>query len=163
MFRSRSLILALLGLLLSACGTTPKERGVSGAGIGAGVGAVLGAVTGLTVLQGALIGAGVGGVAGAVTDEEDFSLGEPIWASWPGAKGDGPQDLVAKTSGSGMVARTQVNLTRLGYEPGPADGLLGENTHAAISEYQRDRELPVDGKLSEELALQIHDEAKRQD
>ena len=135
---------------------------MSGAGIGAGVGAVLGAVSGLTVLQGAVIGAGVGGVAGVATDEEDFSLGEPIWASWPRANGDGPRNLVAKTSGSGMVARTQANLAKLGYEPGPVDGLLGMTTQAAISEYQRDRELPVDGRLSEELALQIHDEAGRQ-
>lgn len=66
-------------LLLSACGSTPLDRGVSGAGIGAAGGAVLGAVTGLSVAQGALIGAGIGGATGALTSEDQIDFGRPAW------------------------------------------------------------------------------------
>ena len=57
---------AVVGLIggLAACGTTPEERGITGAGLGAAGGAIIGAVTGLTVLEAALIGTGVGGVTG---------------------------------------------------------------------------------------------------
>jgi uncharacterized membrane protein len=48
--------------LLTACGTDPGERALSGAGIGAAGGAVTGAVFGNP-----LAGAVVGGVAGAAT------------------------------------------------------------------------------------------------
>jgi len=47
----RWLVIALT-VALPACGTTQKDRGLSGAGIGATAGAVVGAVTGLSVLQG---------------------------------------------------------------------------------------------------------------
>ncbi len=56
--------LSLLAVLvtLSACGTDPGERALSGAGIGAAGGAATGAVFGNP-----LAGAVVGGVAGAAT------------------------------------------------------------------------------------------------
>ena len=39
-----------IAFMLSACGSTTEERGVSGAGIGAAAGAVIGAVTGLSIV-----------------------------------------------------------------------------------------------------------------
>jgi hypothetical protein len=65
-------LLASAALLLAACGTTPSQRGLSGAAIGAGVG-LLGGPIG--VASGAALGAG----AGLVTDEDDIYLGEPVW------------------------------------------------------------------------------------
>jgi len=59
---------ALAALGLTACGTSPAERGVTGAGIGAGVGLIGGP-------PGVLIGAAIGGTVGATTDEEDINLG----------------------------------------------------------------------------------------
>lgn len=61
-------------LLLAACGNTPGERGLSGAGIGAGVGAVGSAVTGGSPWTGAAIGGVVGGATGALTDKDDINL-----------------------------------------------------------------------------------------
>lgn len=61
-------------LLLAACGNTPTERGLSGAGIGAGVGAVGSAVTGGSPWTGAVIGGVVGGATGAMTDKDDINL-----------------------------------------------------------------------------------------
>ncbi|WP_282606780.1 YMGG-like glycine zipper-containing protein [Pelagibius sp. Alg239-R121] len=71
--------LVALAFLLSACGSTDKDRGLSGAAIGAGAGAVVGAVTGLSVVEGVLIGAGAGGLTGVLTDEDQIDLGKPFW------------------------------------------------------------------------------------
>ena len=64
-----------LALTVAACGSTPQERGVTGAGLGAAGGAIIGAVTGLTVLQAALIGTGVGGATGLLTNRDQIDLG----------------------------------------------------------------------------------------
>lgn len=63
---------------LSACGTTPGERGLSGAGLGALGGAAIGSLSG-DAGAGALIGGVAGGVIGATTSPDDVYLGEPIW------------------------------------------------------------------------------------
>ncbi len=56
-----------IALGLSACGTSPGERAVTGGAIGAGAGAVVGATTGVGIVPGVIVG-GVGGAAiGAVT------------------------------------------------------------------------------------------------
>ena len=71
--------MAIVGLLLAACGTSKTERGVSGAGIGAAAGAGTAAVTGGNPLTGAVLGGAAGGAAGVLTDEEDIDLGDPVW------------------------------------------------------------------------------------
>jgi hypothetical protein len=63
---------------LSGCGTSPVERGVTGAGIGAAAGAIGGAVVGAPG-TGAAVGAAVGGAAGALTEPDDVDLGDPVW------------------------------------------------------------------------------------
>ncbi len=45
----------------------------------------------------------------------------------------------------GIIGEIQRLLGAGGYDPGPADGLLGEQTVAAIKRYQQDVGLPVDG------------------
>ncbi len=67
-------LVAASTLMLSACGNTPTERGLSGAGIGAGVGAVGSALTGGSPWTGAAIGGVVGGATGAMTDRDDINL-----------------------------------------------------------------------------------------
>jgi hypothetical protein len=78
-----TLALAVIGmpLALSACGTDPGDRTLSGAGIGAAGGAIIGAVTPIGPLGGALIGGAVGGATGALTSPSDVQLGKPIWRS----------------------------------------------------------------------------------
>lgn len=134
-------------LLLTACGTTPQDRAITGAGIGAAGGAILGAITGLTVVEGALIGAGAGGITGALTDNRLINLGAPIWEQISGSSHGG--------AASPLVARTQRGLARLGYDPGPADGRYGPRTAAAIRAYQAANGLPVDGQASGRLAERI--------
>ncbi len=152
---ARIAVLAL-ALLLAACGTRPEERGVTGAGLGAAGGAILGAVTGLSVLDGALIGTAVGGIAGLLTDKDDLDIGDPFW-EW--FRDGGSSQQLAGSPGGGSVARTQEGLARLGYDPGPLDGVYGPRTAAAIREYQSDYGLPVTGQPSASLAARIEDDA----
>lgn len=133
-------------LFLSACGSSTGDRAASGAGIGATAGAVVGAVTGLSVLQGVVIGAAAGGVIGGVTDESTINLGDPIWAD---------EDTQANDA---AVSRVQAGLARLGYDPGPIDGILGTKTKMAIEAYQRDHGLLVDGRPTLELAQHIENQ-----
>jgi len=46
-----------------------------------------------------------------------------------------------------QVRKVQERLVRLGYRPGPVDGRLGEKTRMAIRQFQKDRHLPVTGRI----------------
>ena len=61
---------AVLVCALAACGSSPTDRTVSGAGIGAGAGAVGGALLGYNPVGGAIVGGAVGAATGAVTDKD---------------------------------------------------------------------------------------------
>jgi peptidoglycan hydrolase-like protein with peptidoglycan-binding domain len=43
----------------------------------------------------------------------------------------------------------------LGYEPGPADGMMGKKTSDAVARFQSDRDLPVTGRLDSETIAAI--------
>ncbi|MCB1743249.1 MAG: peptidoglycan-binding protein, partial [Gammaproteobacteria bacterium] len=49
------------------------------------------------------------------------------------------------------IARVQAELSRRGYDAGPADGAMGRRTEAAIVRYQRDNGLYASGEITEEL------------
>ena len=72
MFRKIALSTACAAALvgLAACGSTPTERGVTGAGLCAAAGYAVGAP---------IVGAVAGRAAGAFTEKDDVNLGEPIW------------------------------------------------------------------------------------
>jgi len=77
--RKVSLVFATFSLLgLSACGSTPGDRALSGAGIGAAAGAVIGAPFGAPGI-GAAVGAAAGGAIGAATTSSQVDLGKPVW------------------------------------------------------------------------------------
>lgn len=67
-------MLLMATMALSACGTSKKDRALSGAGIGAGIGALGGAVAGGSIATGAVVGGAVGAAAGALTDADDINL-----------------------------------------------------------------------------------------
>lgn len=45
------------------------------------------------------------------------------------------------------VAEAQFALDQQGYQPGPMDGIMGQRTVAALERFQRERTLPVTGRL----------------
>lgn len=148
-----------LCLLVSACGTTPEERGISGAGIGAGAGAIVGAVTGLSVVEGAVLGAVAGGLTGAMTKKETVNLGEPAWKQGSNQATSSSTTTAHQNPASGnksTVLEIQRGLLNLGYNPGPVDGINGPKTREAIRQYQKDHGLIVDGQPTTALMEHIN-------
>jgi len=149
-------------LTISACGTMPEERAISGAGIGAASGAIMGAVTSLAVGPGALIGALGGGLVGALTNKDQVNMGEPVWKrGQTGTKSAVPVESVTKEPPVAAgpdpetVANIQSRLSYLGYNPGPVDGIYGKRTARAIRAFQMDHGLKVDGQVSTALEDRI--------
>jgi osmotically inducible lipoprotein OsmB len=155
MLCSRFLFIVAACIALTACGTTPTERGVSGAGIGASAGAVLGAITGLSVLEGAVIGAAAGGLTGALTDNNQINFGDPVWGRGSSSQASVRQSAYPVSSNTHTIRNIQLGLTQLGYNPGPADGIAGAKTRAAIREYQQHYDLLVDRRPTPQLAAHI--------
>ncbi|RUA17180.1 MAG: hypothetical protein DSY55_02555, partial [Clostridia bacterium] len=58
------------------------------------------------------------------------------------------------------VKKIQAYLSKLGYDPGPADGVMGRKTNNAIQQFQRNLNLPVDGKPSQSLLEILEDRVK---
>ena len=54
---------------------------------------------------------------------------------------------------SQLVRNVQAELTRLGYDAGPIDGLVGTKTHEAIQAFQTTLNITPNGRVSEELLL----------
>lgn len=115
------------------------ERGVQGGVVGAIIGGIVGGGRGAGT--GAAIGAGVGIVAGAA--EADANARAYYESQYYGAP--------PPPGGSDLVFNIQTSLARLGYDPGPPDGLYGQRTADAISQYQHANRLPVDGRPSPQL------------
>src|SRR3546814_13172980 len=88
--------LVAAAFLLSACGSSTGDRGLSGAGIGAAAGTAVGVVTGLSIVEGALFGSAAGGLTAALPDEDTIDLGKH--------RGDlGPQFFVFLHTGRASV------------------------------------------------------------
>ena len=142
--------------LAAGCGTMPKDRAISGAGIGASAGAIIGAVTGVSVVEAAVLGALGGGLTGALTNNSQINVGDPAWKKTAHQSAPAPAAApVTATAASREVHRSisdlQARLAARGYNPGPVDGVVGAQTRAAIRAYQHDRSLPVDGQISQAL------------
>ena len=67
----------------------------------------------------------------------------------------GPAPSAAPSSSSALVTAIQALLARLGYDPGPANGVIGLKTNMAISAFQKSIGLPGDGNPSEAVRAQL--------
>lgn len=47
-----------------------------------------------------------------------------------------------------LIMAVQLTLTKLGYDPGPSDGLWGASTRKAIEHFERGRKLSIKGRIS---------------
>jgi localization factor PodJL len=54
-----------------------------------------------------------------------------------------------------MVARAQELLASMGYDPGPADGEIGERTRQAVMEFQKKTGMPADGEITADLLAKL--------
>ena len=124
---------ARLGAMPSPANAQVIERGIQGGVTGAIIGGIIGGGKGAG--RGAAIGAGIGVAAGAI--EADQNAQRRAYYGPP--------------PGSNLVYDTQSALLRLGYNPGPPDGVYGQRTAEAISEYQYSYRLPVNGQPSPQL------------
>ena len=53
--------------------------------------------------------------------------------------------------GASIVENVQEELQDEGYDPGPADGVMGSRTRSAIAQYQDDHGLAVTGTINDAL------------
>jgi tetratricopeptide (TPR) repeat protein len=60
-----------------------------------------------------------------------------------------------QSRGNKLVRQIQSVLIKLGYKPGPVDGLLGKKTKNSIKLFQEKNKLVVDGKPSEWLLIKL--------
>lgn len=68
----------------------------------------------------------------------------------------GQPETAAEPEVSGAELRfVQQRLRELGYDPGPADGVMGPRTRTAISAYQRDMGMRVDGRATPIVHLSL--------
>lgn len=56
---------------------------------------------------------------------------------------------------SNLVRSIQRRLKGLGFDPGPIDGIYGPKTKESIIEFQRSKNLEVDGKISKRLIREL--------
>ncbi len=74
----------------------------------------------------------------------------------PAAAASAPTSSATPDDAVTVMAVQQI-LADLGYDPGPADGAMGDTTASAISAFQHDRNVPETGQITPELL----DELKR--
>jgi hypothetical protein len=84
--------------------------------------------------------------------QESETISAPI-APEVGVNGTIRADIIPSL----QVTEVQVLLARAGYDPGPADGVLGKRTQNAIRAFQKKRGLSADGRISVGLVLSLSD------
>lgn len=72
---------------------------------------------------------------------------------------DGNAGKATQTALNNAVVRLQVELKRLGFNPGTADGHFGSKTQKALREYQKSRGLTVSGTVDQATWSRINNES----
>lgn len=148
-----------------------NTRAVGAAAIGTVLGAGLGAAIGGG--RGAAIGAGSGAIAGtgvgmasssneqlSIQQQYDNAFAQCMYSRGDMVPGYGPMMVQSPPPpppgyGYDLTRAVQVQLIRLGYLHAAADGVVGPQTAAAISQYKSVSGLPVDGAPSGPLLARL--------
>ena len=138
--------------------TTALGAGLGGA-IGGGRGAGIGAASG--ALGGGAIGAGTSSQAQVgIQEQYNNAFSQCMYTKGNMVPGYTPMMMQAPPpmpaySEADLTRAVQVQLHRLGYLDGPADGVLGPRTQTAIATYQRTVGMPIDGTPSQPLLARL--------
>lgn len=129
-----------------------------GAGLGAAIGGGRGA--GIGAASGAVGGAGVGAFTssntqGSIQDQYNNAFSQCMYTKGDQVPGFTPIAPAAVPGGASLTQSVQVQLIRLGYMQGPADGVLGPQTSGAISNFQRASGMTVNGAPTPALLTRL--------
>ena len=150
-----------------------NNRAIGAAAIGTVLGAGLGAAIGGG--RGAAIGAGSGAIAGTgigmgsssneqygIQQQYDNAYAQCMYSKGNMVPGYGPMMVNAPPppppgppGPDGLTVAVQQQLVRLGYLHGAADGVSGPATSSAISQFESNSGLPVDGVPSPPLLARL--------
>lgn len=78
-----------------------------------------------------------------------FAGGGPLVTPWPVETALSLSDRMA----------AQIALARVGFSPGPADGVIGAGTRKALRAWQQSQQLPADGYLSSDMVSRLKAQA----
>ena len=78
-----------------------------------------------------------------------FAGGGPLVTPWPPETALSLSDRMA----------AQIALARIGFSPGPADGVIGAGTRKALRAWQQSQQLPADGYLSNDMVARLKAQA----
>jgi len=78
-----------------------------------------------------------------------FAGGGPLVTPWPQETPLSLSDRMA----------AQIALARIGFNPGPADGVVGANTRKALRAWQQSQQLPADGYMSSDMVARLKAQA----
>ncbi len=67
--------------------------------------------------------------------------------------------LPAKADDPERISAAQQFLEVMGYDPGPVDGVMGDNTRRALAAYQQEFGLAVDGRIDDALLERLRAQA----
>jgi peptidoglycan hydrolase-like protein with peptidoglycan-binding domain len=86
-------------------------------------------------------------ITGEVSEKllKQMIFGEKGQARPSGARPDIPEETVS------LIRGIQDILAKMGYDPGPADGIMGASTRQAIQTFEREQKLPAKGRISGKL------------
>lgn len=142
--RVLAVVASMIFVMTSATGAMAWHKGHAHTGGGLIGGAIIGGAIGGAVKgkKGVLPGAIIGGAVGAAA----ASQARPAPPPPPRYYQPAPRPPVYN---SGLVYNIQLSLTKLGYNPGPIDGVYGQRTADAISAYEYNNQLPVTGQATD--------------
>ncbi len=137
---------------------------VLGAGLGAAIGGGQGAAIGAA--GGALGGGGIGAATSSnaqasIQQQYNLAYAQCMYSKGNQVPGYAPPPAAYQPpppppmSAAQLTQAVQVQLIRLNFLPPPADGVLGPQTMAAISNFERAAGMPVDGAPSPALLARL--------
>lgn len=102
-------------------------------------------------IDGSIIGGTIGAIDGAEREYQRDRNRYYDYRRYDRYQTRRPASKPKPKSATNLVVEVQLALRRLGYNPGPADGIAGQATARALVAYKNDYGLPQDNKITRNL------------